>query len=160
MWLNKHANTERRLILMRGLPGSGKSTLAKELAGAEGQIHSTDDLFMVEGKYQFDPALLSLNHAKNIENVSHAMQRGITPIVVDNTNTRAYEMKQYVLLAQKYDYAVEIHTPATDWAWDASQLASKNTHGVPLDAIQKMHDRFEHDLSVDDIMNSKAPWEA
>src|SRR5690606_1663060 len=104
MWLNKKADVDRKLILMRGLPGSGKSTLAQELAGDDGQIHSTDDLFMIDGKYQFNPDLLSLNHAKNVENVSHAMQRGVTPIVVDNTNTRAYEMKQYVLLANKYNY--------------------------------------------------------
>lgn len=39
---------------MRGLPGSGKSTTAKKLAGSEGVVYSTDDFFMVKGKYQYD----------------------------------------------------------------------------------------------------------
>lgn len=42
-------DSEKKLILMRGLPGSGKSTLAKKLAGANGVVYSTDDFFMVKG---------------------------------------------------------------------------------------------------------------
>jgi adenylate kinase family enzyme len=36
---------------MRGLPGSGKSTKAKVLAGEQGVIFSTDDFFIVNGKF-------------------------------------------------------------------------------------------------------------
>jgi adenylate kinase family enzyme len=43
---------------MRGLPGSGKSTKAKELAGEQGLVFSTDDFFMVNGKYIFDPKMI------------------------------------------------------------------------------------------------------
>ena len=43
---------------MRGLPGSGKSTKAKKIAGDVGVIFSTDDFFMVDGQYKFDPKMI------------------------------------------------------------------------------------------------------
>jgi NEDD4-binding protein 2 len=51
---------------MRGLPGSGKSTKAKALAGEEGLIFSTDDFFMVNGKYEYDAKMIGDYHTKNI----------------------------------------------------------------------------------------------
>jgi len=52
---------------MRGIPGSGKSTTAKKLAGETGKIHSTDNYFMVDGVYQFNPKNLSENHEANFK---------------------------------------------------------------------------------------------
>lgn len=52
---------------MRGLPGSGKSTKAKKIAGNEGVIYSTDDFFMINGKYTYDPKLIGENHEKNFK---------------------------------------------------------------------------------------------
>lgn len=49
---------ERRLVIMRGLPGSGKSTLAKKIANKYGLIYSTDDFFMVNNEYVFDPKMI------------------------------------------------------------------------------------------------------
>ena len=43
---------------MRGLPGSGKSTLAKKIAGNAGVVYSTDDFFMVNGQYMYDPKMI------------------------------------------------------------------------------------------------------
>ena len=50
---------------MRGIPGSGKSTTAKKIAGETGKIHSTDNYFMVDGEYRFDPKKLKENHEAN-----------------------------------------------------------------------------------------------
>ena len=66
------------LIVMRGIPGSGKSTKAKQLAGANGVIHSTDDVIEAQGDYhEFsekmfatkDFAPLSRAHSTNIKNL-------------------------------------------------------------------------------------------
>ena len=43
---------------MRGLPGSGKSTKARKIAGQFGVVYSTDDFFMVNGEYKFDPKMI------------------------------------------------------------------------------------------------------
>jgi adenylate kinase family enzyme len=47
---------------MRGLPGSGKSTKAKKIAGNFGVIFSTDDFFMVNGKYTYNPQMIGEYH--------------------------------------------------------------------------------------------------
>ena len=61
---------------MRGLPGSGKSFKAKKLAGDKGVVFSTDDFFMIGGKYQFDAKLLGDNHEKNYKRAVEAMKEG------------------------------------------------------------------------------------
>lgn len=50
----------RFLVIVRGLPGSGKSTLAKSLVERNrgGVVFSSDDFFMVNGKYVWDGARL------------------------------------------------------------------------------------------------------
>lgn len=53
---------KKELVLMRGLPGSGKSTKAKKIAGNVGVVYSTDDFFMVNGKYMYDSKLIGDNH--------------------------------------------------------------------------------------------------
>jgi len=82
---------------MRGLPGSGKSFKAKKLAGDKGVVFSTDDFFMIGGKYQFDAKLLGDNHEKNYKRAVEAMKEGKPLIIIDNTNVKLWEMKKYVL---------------------------------------------------------------
>ena len=157
MWYNK-ANKIKELRIIRGLPGSGKSFLSKQL-GEGGVIHSTDDLFMVDGKYQFDLNKLTDNHKANETRTEVAMQQGITPIVVDNTNVSFWEMKAYVRLAQQYGYAVMFKEPETSWKFDAQELAKRNQHGVKLKGIQNMIKRWDHEPTVEKVLQSKAPWE-
>ena len=57
----------RELVLMRGLPGSGKSTKAKKIAGERGVIYSTDDFFMVNGEYKYNPKMIVEYHENNFK---------------------------------------------------------------------------------------------
>lgn len=148
---NRH---DKHLIIMRGLPGSGKSSKAKTL-GIGGVVYSTDDFFDVDGKYMFDPTKLKEYHEKNQHRTELAMRKGVTPIVIDNTNIMADHMKPYVKLGDMYGYKISIEYPETDWAWDADQLASKNTHGVPKNSIQRMLDNFQHDVSIEKLRYEK-----
>lgn len=150
--------TEKTLIILRGLPGSGKSTLAKQL-GEGGVVYSTDDFFMVDGEYKFDPKKLGGYHADNVRRAERAMIEGITPVVVDNTNVSMYEFKNYIKLANEYGYKVEIHEPDTEWKFDADELARRNTHGVPKEVIEKMIQRWDHDVTPEKAVVSIAPWE-
>ena len=81
---------------MRGLPGSGKSTKAKELAGDKGVIYSTDDFFMVEGKYIYDPTKIIDYHSQNLQRTKKSMLQEQPLIIVDNTNICLWEMRRYV----------------------------------------------------------------
>jgi len=165
--------SSKELILMRGLSGSGKSFLAKQLAGDTGIICSTDDFFMIDGVYQFDPKKLHENHLKNQEKVEKAMTHNLSPIVVDNTNVMAWENKNYVELAKKYGYSVTIREPESPW-WKkyfskqmseedknilAEMLSQKTQHDVPKVSIRGGLDRWEHGITEESILNSKCPWE-
>jgi predicted kinase len=137
------------LIIMRGFPGSGKSTLAQQL-GKGGVVFSTDDYFMSpEGKYEFDPARLGQYHQANLERTREAMQQGISPVVVDNTNVNARAIRPYALLAQEFGYEMEFREPETPWKHDAEELARRNSHGVPKHSIEKMLRQWTPDLTPD-----------
>ena len=60
-------------------------------------IYSTDDFFMVNGKYEYDPKMIGDYHARNLERTVKAMLQGKPLIVIDNTNIRLWEMKKYVI---------------------------------------------------------------
>ncbi|KAJ3280953.1 NEDD4-binding protein 2 [Borealophlyctis nickersoniae] len=150
------------LILMRGAPGSGKSTLAKTLLANHpgGVSYSTDDYFCLKnGFYEFDPSLLPEAHKWNQERAFEAMSVGITPVIIDNTHTCKWEAKPYVVKAVECNYCVKVCEPDTEW-WknrDVEELARRNSHGVPAEAIQRMIDRWEVDFTVDEILKSEPP---
>ncbi|XP_072547115.1 uncharacterized protein n4bp2l2 [Salminus brasiliensis] len=147
------------LVLMRGLPGCGKSTLAKEIlsSGPNGLILSTDDYFFQKDGYFFNPTLLGDAHDWNQKRTREAMLDRRSPVIIDNTNVQAWEMKPYVALALEFGYRVEFVEPDTRWKCDPAELEKRNTHGVPRETIAKMLDRFELPISVDVVMNSCEP---
>ncbi|XP_061733284.1 NEDD4-binding protein 2-like 2 isoform X2 [Nerophis ophidion] len=142
------------LILMRGLPGSGKSTMARELlsTGPSGLILSTDDYFEINDGY--DPGLLGAAHEWNQRRASNAMHDSRSPIIIDNTNLQAWEMKPYAL---QRGYRVDFCEPNTSWKFDPFELEKRNKHGVTQKKIAKMLDRFFSPVSIDDVMSSQEP---
>lgn len=137
------------LIVMRGIPGSGKSTKAKQLAGANGVIHSTDDVIEAQGDYNeffekmfaskdFSP--LSKAHSTNLKNLIESLKNGVSPVILDNTNIKQNEAKAAVKAALEMgldDKNIKFEDIGTG-GLSAQQLADRNTHGVPLDKIESM----------------------
>jgi len=157
----------QELIIMRGIPGSGKSTKAKSLIG-KGAIHSTDDVISASGDYKkFFADMVTANdfsrignmHKQNLQNAIQSMESGVTPVIIDNTNIRAFEPKAYIQKALELGYddsnirIVDIGTGGAS----AEELAKRNTHGVPLDKIKSMIDthRGVGDLTIDKIMQAE-----
>jgi len=159
---------DQQLIVMRGIPGSGKSTKAKELVG-NGIIHSTDDVIESTGDYNeffakmvankdFSP--LSKVHNTNFQNAISSMKNGITPVIIDNTNIRPAEAKNYVEAALNLGYSddnikfADIGTGGLS----AEELAQRNTHQVPLDKIKSMIQAYESagPLTLDKVLNAKS----
>ncbi|CAB1422209.1 unnamed protein product [Pleuronectes platessa] len=147
------------LILLRGLPGSGKSTLARELlsTGPSGVILGTDDYFAHEDDYCYEPFLLGEAHEWNQKRAQDAMNDRRSPIIIDNTNIQAWEMKPYVKMALERGYQVDFCEPDTSWKLDPYELQRRNKHGVSQEKIARMLDRFKFPISIDTVLSSQEP---
>lgn len=150
---------QKLLILIRGLPGSGKSTLAKKLKGAQGITLSTDDYFYRNQRYEFDTAVLGEAHEWNQKRAKNALEKQISPVVIDNTNTQCWEMKPYVLMGKRLGYHIKFIEPETSWKWNVRELARRNQHRVGIAAISRMKERYEHNVSVEKIINCEEKFE-
>ncbi len=140
--------SEQVLIMMQGASGSGKSTLAKEIAPKyNAVIYSTDDLFFENGSYNFDVKKLGINHQKNLQRTVEALENGQS-VLVDNTNTQAWECKGYVEAAVRLGIKVEF--VRCDGKY-------KNIHGVPDNKVEQMRKRLET-LTVEKVLASKKPF--
>lgn len=151
--INKILQGTKLLVLMRGLPGSGKTTLAKEMKGPTGVVLSTDDFFCDKhGRYIYDPSKIGEAHQWNKHRAIQRLKQGKTPIIIDNTNLQAWEMKPYVQLALQYGYEVSILDMDTSWKLSSKELARRNTHGVPAKKIEEMKGRYERDVKLEDLI--------
>ena len=100
----------KNLILVRGVSGSGKTTFVEEFIENVSLSIATDDFFVLDGMYTFDPSYLAKYHQRCIDSVESEMEspstEGYCNIVVHNTFTREWEMQPYFNLAEKYGYNV------------------------------------------------------
>ncbi|XP_052055471.1 NEDD4-binding protein 2 isoform X1 [Apodemus sylvaticus] len=147
------------LVLLRGLPGSGKSFLARTLQedNPGGVILSTDDYFYINGQYQFDVKYLGEAHEWNQNRAKEAFEKKVSPVIIDNTNLQAWEMKPYVALSQKHKYKVLFREPDTWWKFKPKELARRNIHGVSKEKISRMLEHYQRFVSVPIIMSSSDP---
>ncbi|XP_073651128.1 NEDD4-binding protein 2-like 2 isoform X5 [Tursiops truncatus] len=164
-FMNQHFQEEKLnklqklLILLRGLPGSGKTTLSRILLGQsrDGIVFSTDDYFHHQDGYRYNVNQLGDAHDWNQNRAKQAINQGRSPVIIDNTNTQAWEMKPYVEMAIGKGYRVEFHEPETWWKFDPEELEKRNKHGVSRKKIAQMLDRYEYQMSISIVMNSVEP---
>jgi energy-coupling factor transporter ATP-binding protein EcfA2 len=132
----------KNLILIRGVSGSGKSTVSNLFRGVFSI--STDDMFMVDGKYKFDPSKLGEYHQATIGKVEEQMlhtktaedwEASYNTIVVHNTFTEVWEMDPYYALADKYIWTV--HSIIVE-----NRHFGKSIHDVPDNVLKSQKSRF------------------
>ncbi|XP_071124653.1 uncharacterized protein [Mytilus edulis] len=147
----------RVFIILRGLPGSGKSTLARELK-ENGEIFSADDYFMNGDVYCYDQRKLTDAHDHCRRRALEAVRKNVSPVIIDNTNTQVWEMCPYVDIAKSVtpEYEIEILEPSTPWRFKARQCAEKSDHAVPYESIKRMLDRYQRNVTVDMLINTKS----
>jgi predicted kinase len=129
------------LTLIRGLPGCGKSTQAAKLPAQP--IFEADQFFVVDGVYKFDPSKLPQAHAECQKNTRETLAAGDSCIVA-NTFTQRWEMETYLEMAKEFDTRLNV-VDLFDGDCSDEELAERNIHGVPLQAIQAMRKRYQLD---------------
>ena len=130
-------------IIMIGLPGSGKSTYAKNIIIANpdcsSSYHSTDDFFMVDGKYCWSAALLGPYHMRNVSDFKQSCEVGTNIVICDNTNLKTADRKKYIKIAEDAGYnvmCIQMHGKVTEEQIDL--FAARNSHGVSRAIISSM----------------------
>lgn len=138
------------LYIMRGLPGSGKSTMAQAIAKAETlagksvKIASADFYHYDETRnYNFKVENLAAAHEQCRKTCEDAMRHGTDIVILDNTNIKKMDYQIYLYLAEQYKYTVQFVVPETQWAFDPEGCWRRNIHGVPLERIQMMSEKYE-----------------
>lgn len=129
------------LTLIRGISGCGKSTEAAKTP--QQQVFEADQFFVVNGEYKFDPSKLADAHAQCQNNARQCLVDGGSCIVA-NTFTQRWEMEVYLQMANELGVNVNI-VDLFDGGCSDEELAARNTHGVPLPAIQAMRKRYQLD---------------
>ncbi|NXQ69326.1 N42L2 protein, partial [Quiscalus mexicanus] len=123
----------------------------------DGVVLSTDDYFRQQYGYTYNAAQLGDAHEWNRKRAKQAMEQGKSPVIIDNTNTQAWEMKPYVEVALEKGYRVEFHEPDTWWKFDPDELEKRNKHGVTREKIAQMLERYEYQISIPIVINSVVP---
>tara|TARA_B100001029_G_scaffold48840_1_gene38920 strand:- start:134 stop:583 length:450 start_codon:yes stop_codon:yes gene_type:complete len=144
------------IILVRGISGSGKTTLASQLCkglGEGSEMVAADDFFMEGDEYHFNPSDLPKAHAWCLQQARGALESGVC-VVVHNTFTQRWEMQPYIELAEELGVRMSV-VSVYDGGCTDEELAERNSHGVPLDAIKGMRERFEVDWKSG---NPVPPW--
>jgi len=111
----------RALYILRGLPGIGKTEYAMErllemraLDRGEEQsarlthVCSVDDFLE---SFRGEPFKLEAAHRRNEARALLVMEAGIHPVFIDSSNLRLWEMRPYVLLAERLGYVVNVVEP-------------------------------------------------
>lgn len=131
--------TAKKVVIMRGPSGSGKSTYIKRHL-PDAHVCSADHFFHKDdGSYEFDPSKLGAAHEACKRKFKKALKKGEPIVVVDNTNTKMWEMKPYIMAARNAGYEIEFVRLSTP----VDVAAARNVHGVPQDAVKRMADRMQ-----------------
>lgn len=133
----KHLDQEKQMsemVIIRGVPGSGKSTLAMTYIEKGFQHFEADQYFIQEdGSYKWKSSDLSNAHQDCYFRTKEAIKAG-SNVVISNTFTRIWEMKDYINLA--VDNHMELKVIRCVGRF-------KNIHNVPEDKVDQMIERFE-----------------
>ncbi|XP_041373615.1 2',3'-cyclic-nucleotide 3'-phosphodiesterase-like [Gigantopelta aegis] len=134
----KYLKDSKVMFIMRGLPGSGKSTIVRSIQSTYpiSAVCSADDYFLKDGVYNFDPNKLGPAHETCRLRTEQHCQSGCPVVVIDNTNVKRWEMKEYLDLALRTNYVVVLVEPQTPWKFDARELARRNKHGLSEEILQ------------------------
>ena len=143
------------VYLIRGISGSGKTTLARAIYRGEQTtvMVAADDYFYEEGEYRFNPSDLPKAHAMCLDVASSTLEEGAC-VIVHNTFTQRWEMEPYLQMAEEFGYRV-IVASVYDGGCDNDTLARRNTHGVPVESIAAMRNRWEVNWQEGD---TRPPW--
>lgn len=134
-----------KAVFIRGWSGSGKTTMGIELVErdkANTMLIEADQYFTnaKTGEYRYNRDEIKDAHAWARLKMSKALREGFN-VVICNTFTKPFEMRDYLDVAQRFGADVEVRQAQGDY---------KNVHGVPDYVVEIQKTRF---VPIDKFMN-------
>lgn len=145
--MNKQPKSIPILVLIRGLPSSGKSSMAKMLQQSSlpnATVFETDQYFTaLDGTYCWESTKLAIAHEDCQKRVYRHLDKGLDAIVA-NTFSQRWEMQPYLEMIDRVGGKLHV-VDLFDSKCKDEVLAERNKHGVPVESIKAMRERYEHD---------------
>ena len=128
------------LYIIRGVSGSGKTTLAKEMASKLGCHYWEADMYFYDedGRYKFDATKLPKAHEWCFYWSTKSIENG-RDVIVSNTFTRLWEMRNYIDFALEKGHKVRIITCTGLY---------QNVHGLTDEQVAKQRARFQSNADI------------
>ena len=147
---------KKTVIINRGIPASGKSIFTQKIVSTlqEHNISSvycsTDDYFMINGKYCFDDSKLREYHLKNQDKFKSSLKDGIELVICDNTNIEPWEANPYYEMAKDFDYRVILmdFEPRDIESHLRVQESEEYQHIIPREVLEDMESRYQNYKSL------------
>ena len=129
------------VIINRAVSGSGKTSMTRYVIenlrahGLSVAVCSTDDFFMVDGRYVFEVEKLNGYHAQNLANFTEELERGTDVVICDNMNLLPWQSQPYTDAARKgriFDKAVHLKSVLDEIEGHVRSklLQNTNRHGI------------------------------
>lgn len=148
-------------LLLRGISGSGKSSLSRalcaksEVMGLRIAVHSTDDLFMTDGQYRFDPNLLSAHHEKTLKEFRTSLCGDFDIVVLDNTNlTMASLLKGRIAAEESHADCCLVQLEPLP----IEEHLTRSTHALPREAMEHQYRTFYENSCDISAMTFEKRW--
>lgn len=140
----------RKMVIMRGVSGSGKSTWVREAMeadrwgkGARIVVVSADFYW---DEHPFSPSRLPEAHAwcrgRAMRAAFEDVGKGLV-LIVDNTNTRFWEFRDYVAMARFSDMQIEVVELLPADLGAVIDCAQRNIHKVPVSTVVRQWEHWE-----------------
>jgi len=144
-------DTQKYIVIIRGLSGSGKRTVADFMCDGDTDecrrvaISANDYFYNEEDEFEFDSSKLKDAHHWCLREVEVCALQGYDLIVVHNSFTRRWEVEPYFRIAEKNGYRISVLS-MYDSGLNDMQLANRSEHTVPLHSIRNQRKRWELDV--------------